>query len=497
MLAVYPQATSVPGAIQLWIGQFDTARPLPPQVSVDQAPAGAAVQVLLPPTPIRDAMRAAPGSPANHRSVVRISGLAPGESYTVRVDVGGESRSLSVRTLPSQLPRLTDGGFNIFLCSCYYQPEDASGTFGNVINKILMRPDLTFMMGDQIYGDLPLDIDWPGGASIANLLGGKYIRNFASRALESGGLSRVLQRSPVVCVADDHEYWNNYPFRQAQLPNTWTKVDSKAWKKAAMELYEDYQLGPGLAPGFAFRLDIDPLKILVLDTRSLRDEGFVRLLDVDAEKAFNAWMDDLLAARTQGRPAFGLLSSGQALFAKATEESKRERADAELSNWTQFDDLLVAGLEKLADGNVPVIYVTGDVHWGRVSQGRSPLKDSQPMIHEVICSPSTLIRVPVVDRAKEAWQGFQGIFGKAGRWPRHSLPDNVPDRLGKSMRFALECKVGQPSDRGFKRQGDQVAMLTIGTAGGGIDFRVTYFEVSAEATGATPERTPIYSMRNL
>jgi len=129
----------------------------------------------------------------------------------------------------------------------------------------------------------------------------------------------------------------------------------------------------------------------------------------------------------------------------------------------------------------------------------SPLKDMQPMIHEVICSPSTLIRVPVVDRAKEVGASLKGIFGgKGARWPRHSLPANVPDRLGKSLRFQLACKVGKErSTLGFHRQGDQVAMLSLWRAGGGIDFRVTYFEVSPESSGANPERTPLYSLRNL
>ena len=493
MLAVYPQAAPSSDAIQLWIGIFDNAVPPQPRIAVQKV-AGARVELVQAWNPIRDDMADGTGRPINHRAIARVCGLEAGASYELTVTVGPHSRTLVVSTLPQRLPGLPEGGFSIFLCSCYYQPEDASGTLGNVISKITMRPQLTLMMGDQVYGDLPLDVDWPRGMSVARILGEKYMRNFASRALESGGLARVLQRAPVVCVADDHEYWNNYPFGQVQLPNTWLQGGRDGWEAAARSLYEDYQVGAGLKPGFAMRLDVDPLKMILIDMRSDRDTGFQRLLSAQARAEFEAWGSDLLAARAQGRPAFGLLSSGQALFAAPTAESKRKLVDAEMSNWAEFDELIVPTLERLADAGIPVIYVTGDVHWGRVSQARSPLRDPQAMIHEVICSPSTLIGASTMGRAVE---GFKGIFGKGQRWPRHSQPAEVPDRLGASTRFELECKVGKERDLGYRRQGDQVAMLTLWSAGGGIDFRVTYYEVSAQASAANPERTPTYSMRNI
>lgn len=497
MLALYPQAATAPDTIQLWIGLYDDPAPQPPQVAVAQAP-GAVVQVVSPLAPIRDDIRDEAGRPLNHRTLVRIGGLAPGGTYNVTVTAGAEQKTLGTATLPARLPSLEEGAFNIFLCSCYYQPEDASGTLSNVISKILMRPHLSLMLGDQIYGDLPLDVDWPGGHSMARILGEKYMRNFASRALETGGLAKVLQRAPAVCVADDHEFWNNYPFRQAQLPNTWTQGQRDKWKAAALALYEDYQLGGERRPGLGWRLDIDPLKILVMDTRCERAADFSALLSPQGTAQFKAWAADLRAARRKGQPAFGLLSSGQALFAKATEVSRRESQDAELGNWTQFDDLIVPTFEALAEEGIPVVYVTGDVHWGRVSRAMSPLVDAQPMIHEVICSPSTLIRVPALDSAKTWINKGKGIFGKAERWPRHSQPEEVPDRLGQSTRFRLECKLGKERPGpGFHRQGDQVAMLSLWRAGGGVDFRVTYFEVSPESSGANPESTALYSMRNL
>lgn len=495
MLAAYAQVPPSNDTLQIWIGLFDDAAPVQPSILIDEIERN--VQVVDGLSPIRDGMVDDSAQPVNHRTIVRITGLAPGTSYLVTVRGGGGERSFKTSTLPNTLPTQLDGWFNIFLCSCYFQPEDASGTLSNVITKILMRPNLTLMMGDQIYGDLPLDVDLPGGQTIEGMLGSKYMRNFASRALETGGLTRILQRAPAMCVADDHEYWNNYPFGQVQLPNTWAKRGRTDWEVAARRLYEDYQLGAGVAPGFARRLTIDPLKMLVVDMRSDRDQAFSKLMSNQAKGEFEAWAAELLADRANGLPAFGLLCSGQALFAAPTEESKRKREDAEMSNWEQFDTLIVPTLERLADAGIPVIYVTGDVHWGRVAQAKSPLRDSQPMIYEVITSPSTLIRVPVVDRAKETWEGLKGLFGERKRWPRHSPPADVPQRLGASTRFQLESRVTTRQDMGYQRQGDQVAMLSLCRSGAGIDFRVTYFEVSDESSGAAPDQTRIYSMRNL
>src|SRR5204863_9991778 len=105
-----------------------------------------------------------------------------------------------------------------------------------------------------------------------------------------------------------------------------------------------------------------------------------------------AWEADLMADRAAGKPAFGLLSSGQALFTSPTDESKREQQDAEMTNYAQFD-LVVRTLERLSSAGVPVIYVTGDVQWGRASQARDLTRDER-MVYEVIASPSRLIRVP-------------------------------------------------------------------------------------------------------
>lgn len=490
MLAAYAQAAPS-DTLQLWIGIFGIPAPAQPAVAID-AP-NPDIAVIGPLRPIRDGMTDVHGNDLNHRTIVRITGLAPGQPYRLVVSLAGEKPvPLDLRTLPQQLPQKLDGWFNILLCSCYSQPEDAAGRLGKVVQNKMARPDLTLMLGDQIYGDLPLTEDLPGDpVGIARKLGTKYLRNWASRDLESGGLAAVLARAPVLCVADDHEYWNNYPFSQAQLPLTYTEDGRQAWARAARELYEDYQLAT--AAGSAQRLTIGALEILSVDMRSDRDDSYQTLMNPATALALKGWGDALKASRALGKPCFGLLSSGQALFVKPKPYAMRKITDAEMGNYQQFNDLVVPLLEELAEAGIPVLYVTGDVHWGRISQA-TDVRNDQPMIFEVICSPSRLIRSPG-DSLKELKAGAAGLFGQRPSWPRHSEAEPVPDKLGDSTRFQLRCNL--KTQQGYGRQGDQVAMLSLCNAGGGIDFKVTYHAVADDGAPDSPHVSRNYQMRNL
>lgn len=489
MLAAYAQVGPA-GAIQVWVGIFGTPRP--PQPTLVAAGGGRPGEQS-PLRPIRDGVTDAAGRALNHRAILQLTGLEPGTAHRVEVRAGNEALTLDGRVLPQALPQKLDDTFNILLCSCYSQPEDASGLTGTVVSQIKMRPSMTMMLGDQIYGDLPIFEDLPEEpVGVSQKLGQKYFRNWASAELETGGLARVLSRAPVVCVADDHEFWNNFPFVQTQLATTWTKDGRDRWKTAAQALYEDYQLaGPA---GGAQRIDVDPLKMLTVDMRTLRDEDFHDLVSAETAAEIAAWEAALLAERAANGPAFGLLSSGQALFVAPASESDRKRKDAEMSNWAQFRTLLLPTLERLSGAGIPVVYVTGDVHWGRIAQARD-VRSDRLMVYEVIVSPSRLIRVPALDTLKEGAAKLRGIFGAAEPWPRHSAADTVPKRLGESGRFRLECDL--ENQWGYARQGDQVAMMSFCRAGGGIDFNVTYYPVTDVKSLGKSETTRTYELRNI
>jgi len=488
ILSAYPQAAPA-GSLQLWAGLFDTENP--PAVTFTINETAAAPDVVAAMTPIRDAMVGPTGRPINHRGVFRFGDREPGRRYRVVISAGNERLALLVGTLPAGVPPTLDGAFNVLLCSCYYQPEDASGLLGTIVTQIMVQPQLTLMLGDQIYGDLPLFEDLPADdAGVARKLGDKYRRNWTSAQRGTGGLGPVLTRAPVACVADDHEFWNNYPFRQTQLPKTWTAAGRAQWRKAALDLYADYQLAG--AAGGTQRIDVDPLRILIVDMRCFRDEAFDRLMPEATLQAISDWASGLIEAKRNGTPAYGMLASGQALFVRAANDSERKSVDAEMANYAQFATRVTAEIDRLADEGIPLIYVTGDVHWGRVSQGLD-VRNNRVLLHEVIASPSRLIRVPLLDTGKDVLNTGKGIFGKAEPWPRHTEPASVPKDFGSHGRFRLECDVEHGG--GLAQRGDQIAIMSFSRAGQGVNFAVSYYGITEDKALAKSCTTRTYELR--
>lgn len=473
MLSAYAQATAA-RELQIWVGLFGAPQPpAAPQFFVN----GHAVAPVRggAPTPIRD------GSGENFRGVYALA--PPGRGpYRVRVQAGDAQVEIATDLLRPDLPAALDGSFNILLCSCYYQPRDDRGLLGDVVGQIKLRPDLTLMAGDQVYADLPLrGLALPRRpAEIRADIGRKYRQNWASSALGTPGLASVLARAPVVCVPDDHEYWNNYPYRQAQIPDTLWQDSRDGWARASEELYQDYQVSEATAQGAA-RLDVGPLKMLFMDLRSRRDANGERLMEDAARQAFVQWADDLLAT-PQG---IGLLSSGQALFLSRPGALASRLADAEMPNYRDFDALVMAQLARLADGGVPLLYITGDVHWGRVAQAQD-LRHRGSLLYEVIASPCCLIDSPMDGLA----QFKRRLFGTSAPWPRHAEAADLPGQFGPHGRFLLQ---------GLQRSivGDQVAMLQIARAGAGAQFSVSYYGISRDKALAKSRTYGPYPLRSI
>jgi hypothetical protein len=293
----------------------------------------------------------------------------------------------------------------------------------------------------------------------------------------------------VVNVPDDHEFWNNYPYPQKQLPNTWRKAVRDRWAAAARALYEDYQLAVPPEQAGATRLDVDPLKMLFVDMRVERDGQFNQLMNARALTALHAWRDDLLADHAAGRPTAGLLSSGQALFIDPPQsDSKKRDVDAEMGNYAQFAEIQRV-LGELADHDVPVVYVTGDVHWGRVSGAADQVKQGRTSLYEVIASPSRLIRNPLTDTAKEAANAVKGIFGKKDPWPRHADAEAPPDRFGEARRFKPQSA--------YTHKGDHVAIVSFMRAGSGIDFEVSYYGIHTDKSLSQSRTVGPFSLRQM
>jgi hypothetical protein len=126
--------TATNSCLRLWIGVLASQMPALTW-HVDNIPLGTArVQ------PLRSLGSAIPDEllderPAeNFTGVFEIDGLEPGRVYKVSVtaSANGEitSAELRTKTLPSRVPDLVDGTFNLLLVSCFRNAEDKGGRAG-------------------------------------------------------------------------------------------------------------------------------------------------------------------------------------------------------------------------------------------------------------------------------------------------------------------------------------------------------------------------------
>lgn len=489
-----------PGSMAFWVGAFDVAAaPLADGLAAFVGGQAMPVTVVAAFQPIRD------GSSRNWHARIVVAGpaLPPAASNgliqqrRVRIELAGERVEVDSLPLPAAVPEESDGAFRILLSSCYFEPNDPHRRLSARVAREA-RPDLVVLAGDQVYLDLPLTENLPEkDDALRRLLGEKYRRNFALGPADqqASGLDALLKAGPLVCIADDHEYWNNYPYAQAQLPDTWKAGRRERWERAARELYEDYQCTPGQRATRAHRLDVAPLKLLFLDLRSGRSEVVdkretgpdpERLFDATALAALHRWRDDLLAERQAGGAPVGVLSSGQILFLGRPSDFKKSVVDAEMANYRQFDEIHAA-LQALATAGVPVVYVSGDVHWGRIAKAAHrarPVVWPDALI-EVVASPSTLIDNPG-DFAKKGWSTARGWFGDRDPWPTHAAteeppasfgPGDAPNRYAPLRVFPREAKACL---------GNHFAMLAFTRRSGRISLQVTYHPIHKDAKYQTP-----------
>jgi len=449
-----------PDELLIWVGVLGVAKPPLARFIID----GQTIQPLHNPAfePLGDAVCDTQGCPLNHRAIYCLPWPDTSARFDIHVAVGDQQVSLSSRRPPAHLPTKGSDSFNLLLSSCYYQPNDKSHALASLINNIKPEPDFTVLAGDQVYLDLPSGQNLPKDKTgLAQTLGKKYQLNWFSESLNQPGLAQVLRHGPVLCVPDDHEYWNNFPLYQVQLNNTHREKDRINWRDLATQLYQRYQMSPAQSAGF-FRQDIVPLSMLFLDGRSERDDQGEQMFNDTTHVAIEQWAQDLIARKKNNLPAVGLLSSGQALLIEKPGRWARKLADMEMPNYKDFP-VLISALSTLFAQGIPVLYITGDVHWGRIVEGRHPRGNI--LFYEVIASPSRLIDTAITDQINSLKDTFRDLRGKAKDFPKHpEAPCDMADV--KLANLSLDIK--------HRQQGDHVALLRFHAIPGGLEFSVDY-----------------------
>jgi hypothetical protein len=449
------QRVSPRGVLHVWIAVTPRTAAPPLAWTLDGATAN--------PTPLR-AIESARNTdqtpdPGEGRAFVGLYELAdpnPQVEHLVRVNAGGESASLRVRAIPSEVPQSADKSLRILLVSCFHVRSDPGGaTVGRRAAEFLappQRPDLSFFLGDQVYNDLPL-FDQPLGneAAIARKLEQKYMKNWiAPSEMPAGrGYYELLAAAPAVFNIDDHDYWNNYPLWQPQLLNTYTLEQRRTWRRAAERMHDVFQLHHGAGKGEPFVInDIDPLSILIVDTRYAR---FDEALFHEPGKV-TAWADALLS-KPDG---VGILITGQSIF-----DHKAGAFDKNMLDFPEGYNALVNAIRRVT-AKRPVLCITGDVHFGRVLAPEG--FEQSGRLFEVISSPASLVDDPA-GNLKAALNPFDDPV-----WPKHSKAPGKP----KDLQFA--AFPGQQ----FKNVGDQgqlgnhIATLSLRRLGAAIHAEVRF-----------------------
>ena len=341
---------------------------------------------------------------ARRTFVAATTNLVADQAYTLRA-AGDPGVATVSRTLPRDIPLLKR--FTVALGSCYchatrsvlgapFYPPSQYRRDGD--DPVRWR----FLCGDQIYMDLSAT---SGDALLTDAPDPwtKYRDQW-----EDPGFREFLSASPNLVMADDHEFWNDYPHGNAWL--LWAEHQPGGCLGKKMDrAYQIFQAALNLDPNFVvqadaagidqalqdaartFELPIGPVSFFQLDTRTRRtryDATTPRVVDA-------AWLNAAMQW-ARGLQCPGVLIVSQPLverpagrFADAT----HTMGDVNLPDYgVDFACLWDA----LFDAPHDVVVASGDIHWSRLYRvGRG---GAERQVFEVISSPLARIpKLPMID----------------------------------------------------------------------------------------------------
>ena len=192
------------------------------------------------------------------------------------------------KTLPLSLPNSAEQAFTVSLSSCFYPDKDYDRTtqaYESLYqqNDQQIKPDVKFMVGDQVYLDIGLDSLSPLTNEIRQRIGDDYAKNWQA-------LDGMLSKGGAWMLPDDHEYWNDYPFYDSLLPTLFLLKIAKvrnAWRQASRDGVNNIQCTKKVD---TFNLGSD-LSFCIADLRSYRSK--TQFIDKDGFKQIEQWAKEL------------------------------------------------------------------------------------------------------------------------------------------------------------------------------------------------------------
>lgn len=274
----------------------------------------------------------------------------------------------TAKTLATALKDYGNDGLTIASGSCFYVDEDG-GAVSNAFKALYLSnkkssPDFKFLTGDQVYLDIGLDSLSPIPAEIRDRIASDYKDNW--RALKG-----ILSHGGTWMLADDHEYWNNFPSTKEFNPFLLAlKLDhvEKVWSETAISAVERVQQ---VKPFRRFKIGYD-LDFAIADLRTSRvpkeDENQEALADPVIIHQLVDWINSLSSP--------GILVLPQPLIVA--------KPDDEDTNLATFENDYRQIVEAIDAAQHDLLLLTGDVHYGCV---RSTQLSSEKRLIEVVSSP--------------------------------------------------------------------------------------------------------------
>lgn len=317
----------------------------------------------------------------------------PGSPYDVRIPEAGRALPFRWRSLPDRIDRPGLDAVTLLFGSCFWRNNDREGAYEAAVLELtkLGQPAFKLLIGDQVYQDWPWD-----------LLGDDIpMRRYADRYDQywgDPGYRNVLTSSPNFFLADDHEFWNDFPERQIQLRRTWTAEGRRQYGEAADRLYWYYQRSANPGPELPvleserwYSFEIDPVSFFVADTRSLRTpvhQDDAHFIPDEEWSALEQWAGELRGP--------GVLVLGQPMFA-----GKGGMKDHTLPDFERDYGRLCRLIEDVARGvdsrtgdrRSPhdILMLSGDIHTGRYCSASVPGDVTSNEVHELVSSASSQI----------------------------------------------------------------------------------------------------------
>lgn len=380
-------------------------------------------------------------------SVYRVHAQLQNESTLEARNATGDAtcRTAPFRALPDKLSDAA-AGVSFVLATCVYHSAPDLQRFAATIRGqqgLGAPPAFALLAGDNVY----LDVPKPAGQTPADVVD-RYLTYFLD-----DGYMRARASMPAFSTYDDHEYWNDYPEHGVPVSLWLAEHEKQAFGAAAQQCLELFQrsLNPTRADTqLAYQIELPPVSIFVLDTRSQRGTIAVlpeQLLPEPDLVAFESW------ARQLRGP--GLLVLGQPLWIEPIMKTGPFVADHNISYFQKQYSRICQALERAP---YDVLICSGDVHYSRLLRITTR---SRRTLHEVVSSP--LISIP--STAASLRQAVLGGTSDPAR--EHEISDTTrPPFAGWHASYQTGTGVGTA-----------FALINLKPAGSGVDVGVSFVDM--------------------